>query len=60
MKAIIFDCIDNFDEAYQKVAVCNDNEVKACVAYELSANTEIVDYKVVNACEYKGQKPFKM
>ena len=49
MKAIIFYCIDNFNEEYRVVKVCKADLVDQVVREHLSRSTEVEDYEIVEA-----------
>lgn len=49
MKAIIFYCIDNFNDTYKYVVVCKENEVDFLIEREKSLSTEIDNYEIVDA-----------
>jgi hypothetical protein len=49
MKGIIFNCIDNFNDTYKFVVVCEEDKVQDTIKEQMSLSTEIVDYEIVNA-----------
>jgi len=48
MKAIIFYCIDNFDEKSKFVVLCDKSKVKEVVKDYRTNNTDIYDYEIVS------------
>lgn len=48
MKAIIFYCIDNYNDNYKFVVVCDEDKVDETIKSNKEKSTEIVDYEIVN------------
>ena len=50
-KAIIFYALDNFNNEYKFVAVCNENEIEETIKHNQYYCTEIYDYEICDVSE---------
>lgn len=47
-KAIIIRCVDNFNNYYNVIVVCDADKVKETAEYLMKQSTEYLDYEVDN------------